>query len=200
MQRSMSNSNVTRSAVSSDGGMQFNRSKVFLQEKKRKEREEVDELYVIAEKGRRLIQYDAIQKIAEANEWCEQLDLPQSFRVHKLVAPRGDEVIEVHVYEGSTCVKKISLGIFVTHEYSRLKARFNTIRGSMKRQQEARPKSGTRLAGNYEVDHNSSTAAKRRQEELQQALLTTVQLTNKLKEQLAVLDRNAPAFTPYIIE
>lgn len=204
MQRPASSNGLMRPNSSPEDNLMVklnqHRSKLFIKEMRRKEQEKEEELIAVVEKGRRLIQYDALQKIAEANEWCEQLELPQSFRVHKLIGPRGEDVLEVHVYEGSLRTKRISLNIFVTHEYPRLRARFNTIRGSKRRQHDARPKSSNRSGSTAELDPNSSAAAKKRQEELQQALLTTVQLTNKLKEQLAVLDRNAPAFTPYIIE
>uniref|UniRef100_A0A0G4H2E3 Uncharacterized protein n=1 Tax=Chromera velia CCMP2878 TaxID=1169474 RepID=A0A0G4H2E3_9ALVE len=82
--------------------------------------------------------------------------------------------------------------VFETHEYPRLKGRFNTLQGRPVSQQSNAKEKSAVLA--------MAQMKKRRQYELQQALLSTVQLTNRLREQLRILDEHATAFSPFIIE
>ncbi|CEM10160.1 unnamed protein product [Vitrella brassicaformis CCMP3155] len=162
-------------------------SKKYIRERKARQREVDKEMDALVERGRLEVIYDALHKMGEANEWANALGMKESYRAYK------DELgaLTCHIYEGNGFKREVSLQIFVTHEYPRLRSRYFTFRG----------RKGTRQR------HTASTAdlqtpdfKKKRQEELQSALLTTVQLTNILKEQLKILDRSADSFSPYVIE
>jgi len=146
--------------------------------KKAKEKEKAKERLLNANllKRKRESQYAMLQHMAEMNDWSEELGLSTRFRVIK----KGEELL-CHIYEHGKFHKEIS------HE-----SMMKRYRAMQKRLQNLKADKPTaKPVGEEELQQ--------RQEAIRGALLHTMQVTNKLKEQLQMLDKRK-AFTPFLIE
>jgi hypothetical protein len=146
--------------------------------KQAKEKEKAKERLLSANllKRKRESQYGMLQHMAEMNDWSEELGLGTRFRVIK----KGEELL-CHIYENGHFHKEISHESMMKR-YRAMQKRLQNLKAD---KPNAKPVSDEEL--------------QQRQEAIRGALLHTMQVTNKLKEQLQRLDKRK-AFTPFLIE
>jgi len=146
--------------------------------KQAKEKEKAKERLLSANllKRKRESQYAMLQHMAEMNDWSEELGLGTRFRVIK----KGEELL-CHIYENGHFHKEISHESMMKR-YRAMQKRLQNLKAD---KPNAKPVSDEEL--------------QQRQEAIRGALLHTMQVTNKLKEQLQMLDKRK-AFTPFLIE
>jgi len=146
--------------------------------KKAKEKEKAKERLRSANmlKRKRESQYAMLQHMAEMNDWSEELGLGTRFRVIK----KGEELL-CHIYENGEFHKEITHDSMMKR-YRAMQKRLDNLKAS---------KPTAKPVGEEELQQ--------RQEAIRGALLHTMQVTNKLKEQLQMLDKRK-AFTPFLIE
>lgn len=150
------------------------RGKQFLMTTKKRQENHEKELALTVDRCRREFEYDCLHKMGEANEIAQVLGLPTTYRAIK----KESGMTMCHIYSGEQFVEEITLENFL-RESRRLKR-------LQKPAINPQPNADKSLK-------NSTTGGKvnkkERQEELKNLLLETKELTNKLKEQLKVLER-----------
>jgi len=176
-----------------------------LKKHKEKEKREEEELRLTVERSERELMYHCLYKMGEMNEWCNEVGVDTAYRAFK--TDSGELVC--HIYTNGTFQKEISRDAFLKR-YKALQSRVSQVRameGVGAGKDASTPVRGT---GAKQNGGPNPTARQRqslseeeqasRKAEIRNALLQTMQLTNKLKEQLAVLDKKAAAMTPFVLE
>lgn len=148
----------------------------YLKETKQRQVDMEKELALTVDKCRREFEYDCLHKMGEANEIAQSMNLPTTFRAIK----KEDGTTKCHIYHNDQFVEEITLDNFL-REWRRLKRQ---QRPAINLPPPPAEKSKV-VTGNGGAKVNK----KERQEELKKLLLETKELTNKLKEQLKILEK-----------
>lgn len=158
----------------------------YLRDHKRKEESMRNERAATADKCLRELQYSYLYKMGEMNEWCVVLGMKTLYRAFK----ESDGSLKCHVYENGEFLKELSMNM--------LEKRYKNLQG---RHSEAI------FRGQIECDENKPRShcltedeQCRRQQEIREVLLQTMNLTNKLKEQLTTLRRRDVLVSPFVVE
>eukprot|EP00743_Colponemidia_sp_Colp-15_P002142 GILK01002324.1.p1 GENE.GILK01002324.1~~GILK01002324.1.p1 ORF type:complete len:395 (+),score=79.29 GILK01002324.1:1535-2719(+) len=182
-------------ATDLDAAVAKNRSREYLRRARERKEAEDKALALAVDKGRREFEFDCLVKMGEANEICQVLNLRISYRAYKI----EDGDLRCHVYENNGFSKEITLDTF-QREWRRLKRKLESNTAASSQLQRSRHGVDAVPVGRSTL--NGSMGAKGgkkvRQDELKQVLLETMQLTNKLKEQLMILERKGGKFSPYV--
>eukprot|EP00744_Colponema_vietnamica_P002930 GILI01004548.1.p1 GENE.GILI01004548.1~~GILI01004548.1.p1 ORF type:complete len:391 (+),score=99.60 GILI01004548.1:76-1248(+) len=166
----------------------INKSLEYLKKARLKKKAEEQALLIAVDKGRREFEYDCLHKMGEANEMSAILGLGISYRANKLES--GE--LRCHLYDGAQFLREITLEAFM-REFRRVKKKMDTVKPSALAQKDVSVSDSV----NSSKPASNKVNKKARQEELKQVLLETMQLTNKLKEQLLILERKGGNFSPY---
>lgn len=178
---------ATASSIGTDATKRKPKStQQYLRDHKRKQESIKKERAETADKCLRELQYSYLYKMGEMNEWCTTLQVPTLYRAYK----ESDGSLSCHVYESGEFVKELSMNL--------LDKRYKALQG---RHAEAV------FRGQIECDENkprshmlSEEEQCRRQQEIREVLLQTMNLTNKLKEQLTTLLRRDMLLSPFVVE
>jgi len=123
----------------------------------------------------RELHYSYLYKMGEMNEWCHALGLNTLYRAYKL--SNGD--LQCHYYEEGVFIKELSIKL--------MEKRYKTLQG---RYTDACARGQIECDDKKHGDHAlTEEEQQRRQQEIRDVLKETIQLTNKLKEQLLTLEK-----------
>ncbi|CAG9325894.1 unnamed protein product [Blepharisma stoltei] len=159
--------------------------KNYLQETKSKQKEAEKELALTVDKCKREFEYESLHKMGEANEIAQSMGLPTIYRAIK----KEDGTTKCHIYHNDQFVEEITLDNFL-REWRRLKRKQKPAI-NMQPQAAAittQPSVSENLMKSTQQP-SAKVNKKERQEELKKLLLETKELTNKLKEQLKILEK-----------
>ena len=129
------------------------------------------EIALTVDRCKKEFEYECLHKMGEANEIAQALELPTTFRAVK----KDDGGTKCHVYMNERFIEEISLKNFL-REWKKLKRK-------------QKPAINLPSVGEDKVRDSGKVNKKVRQEELKRLLLETKELTNKLKDQLKVLEK-----------
>ena len=129
------------------------------------------EIALTVDRCKKEFEYECLHKMGEANEIAQALELPTTFRAVK----KDDGSTKCHVYMNDRFIEEISLKNFL-REWKKLKRK-------------QKPAINLPAASEDKVQASGKVNKKARQEELKRLLLETKELTNKLKDQLKVLEK-----------
>jgi hypothetical protein len=150
------------------------RGKQFLMMTKKRQENHEKELATTVDRCRREFEYDCLHKMGEANEIAQTMGLPTTYRAIK----KENGVTMCHIYNGENFVEEITLE--------------NFLRESRRLKRLQKPAINPQPSADKSLKSSTTGGKvnkKERQEELKNLLLETKELTNKLKEQLKVLER-----------
>lgn len=154
--------------------------KDYLQQSKNRQTEIDKELALTVEKCKREFEYDCLHKMGEANEIAQNTGLTITYRAIK----KDDGKTKCYIFDNDQFIEEITLENFL-REWRKLKRRqkpaINLLGGASAPQAPTGP--------NPNVPASAKVNKKERQEELKKLLLETKELTNKLKEQLKILEK-----------
>lgn len=150
--------------------------KNYLKESKAKIENADKEIALTVDRCKKEFEYECLHKMGEANEITQTLEMPTTYRAVK----KEDGTTKCHVYMNDQFVDEITLENFV-REWRKLKRK---------------QKPAINLPGAKETVQNSGKVNKKvRQDELKKLLLETKELTNKLKDQLKVLEKRGVTYS-----
>jgi len=149
----------------------------YLKQHRVKEEEQKHKHAAARHQRNRDYQYGALEKMAEMNEWCQALGLPTRYRLMRKPSGKDNDLF-CHVFEDDAFERELTLDAMLK--------RHKGMQG--------------RIASLPEKPRGSREEDAARQEALRAALLHTIQVTNKLKEQLALLDRRPHGLSPFVVE
>jgi hypothetical protein len=145
--------------------------KNYLVESKAKIANADKEIALTVDRCKKEFEYECLHKMGEANEIAQSLDLPTTFRAIK----KDDGSTKCHVYMNDNFVDEITLENFL-REWRKLKRK-------------QKPAINLPSTSDKIVKTSTKVNKKERQEELKRLLLETKELTNKLKDQLKILEK-----------
>ena len=165
------------------------KTKKFLRQTLQRQKEAERDLALTVDKCKKEFEYECLHKMGEANEIAQNEGLQTAFRAIK----KEDGSTMCHMYEGDEFVKELTLENFL-REWRRLKRlQKPSVNLASKVQQVTQPppRPDPQQSGRPTSISTgpSKVNKKERQEELKKLLLETKELTNKLKEQLKVLEK-----------
>ena len=150
--------------------------KNYLKESKAKIENADREIELTVDRCKKEFEYECLHKMGEANEIAQNLEMPTTFRAVK----KEDGTTKCHVYMNDQFVDEITLENFV-REWRKLKRK---------------QKPAINLpAPKAKMENQGKVNKKMRQDELKKLLLETKELTNKLKEQLKVLEKRGVTYS-----
>lgn len=150
--------------------------KNYLKESRAKIENADKEIALTVDRCKKEFEYECLHKMGEANEIAQILEMPTTYRAIK----KEDGTTKCHVYMNDQFVDEITLENFV-REWRKLKRK---------------QKPAINLPGNKETVQNSGKVNKKaRQDELKKLLLETKELTNKLKDQLKILEKRGVTYS-----
>ncbi|OMJ78463.1 hypothetical protein SteCoe_21701 [Stentor coeruleus] len=145
--------------------------KNYLTESKAKIENADKEIALTVDRCKKEFEYECLHKMGEANEIAQALEMPTTYRAVK----KEDGTTKCHVYMNDHFVDEITLDCFL-REWRKLKRK-------------QKPAINLPTHAEEGVKNPGKVNKKTRQEELKKLLLETKELTNKLKEQLKVLEK-----------
>lgn len=163
------------------------KTKKFLRQTLARQKETERELALTVDKCKKEFEYECLHKMGEANEIAQNEGLQTAFRAIK----KEDGITMCHMYEGDEFIKELTLENFL-REWRRLKRMQKpSVNLVSKVQQATQMRADPQQPGKPASISTgpSKVNKKERQEELKKLLLETKELTNKLKEQLKVLEK-----------
>ena len=163
------------------------KTKKFLRQTLARQKETERELALTVDKCKKEFEYECLHKMGEANEIAQNEGLQTAFRAIK----KEDGTTMCHMYEGDEFIKELTLENFL-REWRRLKRlQKPSVNLVSKVQQVTQMRADTQQPGKPTSISTGpgKVNKKERQEELKKLLLETKELTNKLKEQLKVLEK-----------
>ena len=156
---------------------QLKSGKEFLKQSKQKQKEEEKELALVVERCKKEFEYDCLHKMGEANEIAQSMNLPTTYRAIK----KDNGTTKCHIYRHDQFVEEVTLENFL-REWRKLKRSQKPSMNIPKKP----PKS--EKSPEPSPPNTAKVSKKERQEELKELLLETKELTNKLKEQVKILE------------
>ena len=145
--------------------------KNYLMESKAKIETADKEIALTVDRCKKEFEYECLHKMGEANEIAQALELPTTFRAVK----KDDGGTKCHIYMNDHFIEEITLDNFL-REWRKLKRK-------------QKPAINLPSSNETKVKATGKVNKKIRQEELKRLLLETKELTNKLKEQLKLLEK-----------
>ena len=150
--------------------------KNYLKESKAKIENADREIALTVDRCKKEFEYECLHKMGEANEIAQNLEMPTTYRAVK----KDDGTTKCHVYMNDQFVDEITLENFV-REWRKLKRK---------------QKPAINLpAPKAKLENQGKVNKKTRQDELKKLLLETKELTNKLKDQLKVLEKRGVTYS-----
>jgi len=148
--------------------------------------------------------YRSLEHMGEANRWLEELDLPTRYKPH--TDPECGMVV-CHIYEDGKLSKEVALDFF-ERRYRALQSRWQNLAATRtSREQQATARGGREAEG----ERNASRARQRPstqlsqeeqadlQRQIRRVTLETLSLADKMRQQLEVLEADAPPRNPFVI-